>query len=148
MPLPTRSVTVLTSLAVLATLAAVAGCSGAAESGPVAPPSVRTLSPNDSSPVPSPKTAHGVVQVSIDIEDGEVTPSGERVDVMVGQPIRLVVDSDAPDEIHIHSNPEQSFTIKDGADDKEFEFSLHQPGVVEAELHELGDVVVTFAVRP
>jgi plastocyanin len=100
---------------------------------------------DDDSPV---ETDDGAVEIEVEIEDGRVRPSGERVDVEVGQTIRFVVDSDSADEIHVHSTPEHSFSFRAGADDREFEFRLRQPGVVEAELHELGDVVVTLAARP
>ena len=88
------------------------------------------------------------VQIEVEIENGQVTPAGERVDVEIGQPIRFVVDSDAADEIHVHSTPEHSFSFPAGAENREFRFKLTQPGVVEAELHELGDVIVTIAARP
>jgi hypothetical protein len=94
------------------------------------------------------ETEDDAVEIEIEIENGRVTPSGERVDVQVGEPIRLVVDSDAADELHVHSTPEHSFPVKAGDDDKQFEFTLNQPGVVEVELHELGDVVVSLAARP
>lgn len=94
------------------------------------------------------ETEDDAVEVEVEIEDGQVTPSGERVDVEVGQTVRFRVDSDVADEIHVHSIPEHSFRFGAGADDREFEFRLNQPGVVEAELHELGDVVVTLAARP
>lgn len=110
-------------------------------------PSPSTSAPGQSSPGDSP-SEDSAVEIEVEIENGTVTPSGERVDVQVGQPIRFVVDSDAADEIHVHSTPEHSFSFKAGADDREFTFKLTQPGVVEAELHELGDVVVTLAARP
>ncbi|MGH3355813.1 MAG: hypothetical protein ACRDOJ_07930 [Nocardioidaceae bacterium] len=114
------------------------GCGGSAEEGSATEPSPTQQTPADA----------GAVEVEVEIEDGRVSPAGERVDVRLGQTIRLVVDSDAADEIHVHSTPEHSFRVPAGADDKVFEFALRQPGVVEAELHELGDVVVTFAARP
>jgi plastocyanin len=88
------------------------------------------------------------VRVQVRIENGEVTPSGDRVDVEVGQPIQFVVDSDTADEIHVHSTPEHSFAFQAGAENRTFEFRLNQPGVIEAELHEGGDILVTFAARP
>jgi hypothetical protein len=94
------------------------------------------------------ETEDDAVEIEIEIENGRVTPSGERVDVQVGEPIRFKVDSDVADELHVHSTPEHTFAVKAGADDKEFEFTLNQPGVVEVELHELGDVVVSLAARP
>jgi len=88
------------------------------------------------------------VDIHVTIADGEVTPAGERVDVQLGQPIRLVVDSDAADELHVHSSPEHEFEVPAGAHGKVYEFTLNKPGVVEVELHELDEVVVSIAARP
>ncbi len=46
-----------------------------------------------------------------------VTPSGERVEVDVDQPIDLVVTADAPGEIHVHSEPEQRVRVPEGHHD-------------------------------
>lgn len=88
------------------------------------------------------------VEVAVEVENGQVTPSGARVDAQVGQTVRFVVDSDAADELHVHSTPERTFAFPAGAEDREFELRLTRPGVVEVELHELGDVVVTIAAMP
>jgi hypothetical protein len=151
----------LSALVAVATLT-VAGCGGSA--GDSAQPSentsasaspTRESTPDDSASESTPEddgspaeTEDNAVEIEVEIEHGQVTPSGERVDVEVGQTIRLVVDSDAADEIHVHSTPEHSFRIRPGMDDKEFEFRLTQPGVVEMELHEQGDVLATLAARP
>jgi hypothetical protein len=144
-------------LVLVATLS-LAGCGGSSDDS--APPSdgqsaaagaTRQPGPDDSateSGPDDPPTHDNAVEIEIEIEHGRVTPSGERVDVRVGQPIRLVVDSDAPDEIHVHSTPEHAFRVRPGMDDKEFRFRLTQPGVVEMELHEQGDVIATLAARP
>lgn len=155
----------MSALAVVVAMT-VAGCGGSDESmqtsegtpSPTATPSTPSQStpspstPSESSPSPSSRSestpADDAVEIEVEVENGQVTPSGQRVDVEVGQPIRFVVDSDAADEIHVHSTPEHTFTFPAGADDRTFEFKLTQPGVVEAELHELGDVVVTIAARP
>ncbi len=159
-----RRVSALAAAAVLT----LAGCGGSAESGaqPAQSPSDSAGTPDggtsaktSSTPSGSPSSADDgedsavgteddAVEVEIEIEHGNVTPSGERIDVEVGQTIRFVVDSDVADEIHVHSTPEHTFGFGAGVDDREFEFKLTQPGVVEAELHELGDVVVTIAARP
>ncbi|HEX2176851.1 MAG TPA: hypothetical protein VHG70_13165 [Nocardioidaceae bacterium] len=163
----------LSALAAVAVLA-IAGCGGSQDEGaggteasqsptpaPSTPAETTTspASPTESQTSPtesqtdddggSPvETEDDAVEIEVEIENGRVTPSGERVDVELGQTIRFVVDSDAADEIHVHSTPEHTFGFRAGADDREFEFKLDQPGVVEAELHELGDVVVTIAARP
>ncbi len=156
-----RRLPVLVAVAILT----LSGCGGSGEQS--AQPSESTPPPTDApsqttssdagAPTPSQpddkdaspvETDDGAVEIEVEIEHGQVTPSGERVDVEVGQPVRFKVDSDVADEIHVHSIPEHTFGFRAGADDREFEFTLSQPGVVEAELHELGDVVVTLAARP
>jgi len=143
---------------VLVAALSLAGCGGSSEDstrssdGPSSPAgATQRPSPDDSATEPGPDdspTQDNAVEIEIEIEHGQVTPAGERVDVRVGQPIRLVVDSDAPDEIHVHSTPEHAFRVRPGMDDKEFRFRLTQPGVVEMELHEQGDVIATLAARP
>jgi plastocyanin len=169
------AVTALTALAAVVVLM-LAGCGGGGSDDTGAAGNEQTSSPSASepasespseSPSDSPsddasddstddgtggpgdvETEDDAVEIEIEIENGRVTPSGQRVDVQVGEPIRFVVDSDAADEVHVHSTPEHSFRVKPGDDDRQFEFTLNQPGVVEVELHELGDVVVSLAARP
>ena len=54
------------------------------------------------------------VVVEITFKDGEVTPSGDRIEVDAGQPIDLEVTADEPGEIHVHSDPEQEFEYDAG----------------------------------
>jgi plastocyanin len=149
----------LPALAVAATLA-LAGCGGSGDENTQAGDAGATRSaPPATSPTGEPSQTQSrddgpveneddAVEIEVEIENGQVTPSGERVDVALGQTIRFVVDSDVADEIHVHSTPEHTFAFKAGAEDREFEFRLNRPGVVDAELHELGDVVVSIAARP
>lgn len=95
-----------------------------------------------------PADAKGPVEavvVEITEEGGQITPLGETVEVDLGREIRLVVDSDAADELHVHSEPEQSFDVK-AKDDQEFSFTIDAPGTYEVESHELGVVVVKLQV--
>ena len=57
----------------------------------------------------------------------------------------FVVDSDAHDEFHVHSDPEHDFAIEEG-DDQVFTFSIDEPAVYEMESHELGVVIVKFQI--
>ncbi len=88
------------------------------------------------------------VDIHVKIANGQVTPAGERVDVTVGQTIRVIVNSDAADELHVHSSPDHEFEIPAGAHGKVYKFTLDKPGVVEVELHKLDEVVVSLAARP
>jgi hypothetical protein len=83
--------------------------------------------------------------IEITFSGDTVTPSGERVEVGVDQPIDLVVTADKPGEIHVHSVPEQEFAYPEGT--KTFKLQIDRPGVVEVESHDLGKVIVQLEVR-
>ena len=83
--------------------------------------------------------------IEITFSGGTVTPNGERVEVDAGQPIDLVVTADAPGEIHVHSDPEQTFEYAEGTET--FEMAIDRPGVVEVESHTLDQVIVQLEVR-
>jgi hypothetical protein len=85
------------------------------------------------------------VEVEVTIEGGEITPLGETVEAAPGQEIRVVVDSDAHDEFHVHSDPEHELVIEEGRD-QVFTFSIEDPAVYEMESHELGVVIVKFQI--
>ena len=93
-----------------------------------------------------PTPAGQTVRIPVSIQGGSVEPSGERVDVEVGQPIRLVVDSDTEDEIHVHSDPEHEFAVRPGQD-QVFGFRIDRPGVYDVESHHLEVTIVQLEVR-
>ncbi|MEI2712374.1 MAG: hypothetical protein V9G04_03520 [Nocardioides sp.] len=91
------------------------------------------------------ESAQGV-RIDITIEGSKVSPgAGERIQVPVDEPFTLHVTSDAADELHVHSSPEQSFEVAPG--EQTFELTIERPGIVEIELHELGVPVVSLEVR-
>ncbi len=83
--------------------------------------------------------------LDVTIADGVVRPSGETLEAEVGQDIEVRIDSDAADEMHVHSSPEHEFDIKP-ADDQVFRFSIDTPGQVEVETHETETVVAKIVV--
>lgn len=84
------------------------------------------------------------VVVDITFADGEVSPTGERVEAEVGQPIDLVVTADEPGTLHIHSDPEQELDF--GAGEETFKIQIDRPGVVEVESHDLDVVIAQLEV--
>lgn len=113
---------------VLALLLALAGCgSGSGTQGDkaVAPPA----------------------NVDIVFKDGKVMPQGKRVEVKVGQLVRLHVTSDRDDEVHVHSTPEHEYEIATGTKDKIFSFSIDTPGQVAVESHGLDVTILQLVVR-
>jgi hypothetical protein len=84
--------------------------------------------------------------VRVTIKGGNVTPTNEQLEAKVDQPIIFRVDSDAADELHVHSNPEHSFKIEPKPG-QVFQFAVTVPGKVDVELHELKKTLATITVR-
>lgn len=104
------------------------GCSSGAESEPADEPA---------------STAR---TIDIRIANGAVSPANTRTEAAVGQRIELRVDSDATDELHVHSAPAHTFPVT-AASGQQFDFTVTVPGRVEIELHHLGRTVTTLLVR-
>ena len=56
------------------------------------------------------------------------------------------MNSDAADQLHVHSNPEHTFNVepKNG---QSFQFTVDVPGKVDVELHQLDKTVATITVQ-
>lgn len=125
-------------------VSALAGCggSGAASSqatSDAGPANAATRSVTAISPAPATQT------VQVRIEDGRISPPPGRVDVAKGIPLRLVVLSDVPDEVHVHGydletevGPGKPGTLT---------FTADRTGLFEVETHESGKLLVQLAVR-
>jgi plastocyanin len=87
------------------------------------------------------------LSVDIKIADGTVTPTNTTVQAKIGEPITLHVDSDAADELHVHSVPDHEFEVE-AKPGQTFDFTVDVPGSVEVELHHLNRTVATIQVRP
>lgn len=124
----------------------VAACGGSKDSEqPAAPnPTASTISPTDMTDQQRPTDR---LTIDVSIEGGNVTPTNARLEGKVGQPIVLRVNSDAADQLHVHSVPEHTFTVapKPG---QMFQFTVDVPGNVEIELHDLHRVIASVQVRP
>ncbi|WP_111509253.1 hypothetical protein [Mycobacterium kyogaense] len=92
------------------------------------------------------QTAPDRLVLKVTIKGGTVTPTNEQLQAKVKQPIVIQVDSDAADELHVHSTPEHSFPIAVGPG-QSFQFSVDMPGRVDVELHELNKTIATIAVQ-
>lgn len=146
---PTR-----TALAVLLTAAVLTACGGRAEEPTTgsdatatspAPTATGSAEPSGPAEPTEPAEPEGVV-VEVVLEDGRATPLGERVAVEVGEPVTFEVRSDATDELHVHTSPEDAyFTFGPGR--STFEVVVERPGVVEVELHDLGTTLVQLEAR-
>lgn len=88
-----------------------------------------------------------VKSIDITVADGTITPSGDEVDVALGQPIELVVTADAPGEIHVHSDPEQEFEYEGTGGPETFQLRIDRPGQVDVESHTLDELIVKLVVQ-
>ena len=136
----TTSKTTLLTLA--ATALITAGCGGpSGTAGPSSAPS-STAAPQLTDQQDPPTR----LLLDVTIKGGEVTPTNEPLQGAVGEPVVIRVNSDAADQLHVHSNPEHTFTVepKNG---QQFQFVVDVPGKVDVELHELGRTVATITVQ-
>ncbi|MCV7282021.1 hypothetical protein H7J88_20540 [Mycolicibacterium flavescens] len=122
-----------------------AGCGGSPDESSSAPSSQpTTVNPSDMSDVQRPPDR---LTIDISIEGGNVTPTNAQLQGKVNEPIVLRVNSDAADELHVHSVPEHTFQVEPN-DGQQFQFTVDVPGNVEIELHDLNRVVATVQVQP
>jgi hypothetical protein len=132
----------------MATALIAAGCGGSNSSDKAtgsAQPSNQpsTLSPsgmpNDQAPPPR-------LVVDVTIKDGKVTPPNEQLQAGVKEQIVFRVNSDAADELHVHSTPDHNFKVE-ARPMQSFQFTVDVPGKVDVELHKLNQTIATIQVQ-
>lgn len=129
--LKTRVTAVLSAIVLL-----LAGCGG------------EDASPSDSGSSPGASasaTNTSAEVIDVTIKGDEVTPVAEKVNVGLGQPVKLKVTSDRAAELHVHSDPEHEFEVKPGK--HTYAFTLDTPGVVDVEEHESDSLVLRIVVE-
>ena len=94
----------------------------------------------------SPESDTGPTVIDVTFEGDTVTPNGERVEVPVGEEVRLQITADEAGEIHVHSEPEQELAYEAGASTVTIE-PIDRPGTVDLESHDLEKVIVQLEVR-
>lgn len=144
-------ITLKSSVIVLASALALvtAGCGGSGEtqktdgSAGSATPSATTVNPSDMTNQQQVPTR---LLIDVTIKGGEVTPTNQPLKGKVGEPIVVRVNSDAADELHVHSNPEHSFKIEPRSG-QQFQFTVDVPGTVDIELHQLNRTIASVQVQ-
>ena len=125
-----------------------AGCGGGGDSenaqSSSTTPSATTISPSDMQNEQAPPDR---LLIDVTIKGGEVNPTNAALDAKVNEPIVVKVNSDAADELHVHSSPEHTFKIE-AKPAQQFQFTVGVPGKVDIELHQLGTTVATVQVQP
>jgi hypothetical protein len=120
-----------------------AGCGGESPSSTEANTSATSVNPSE---MPDQQAAPDRLVVDVKIQGGNVTPTNARFEASVNEPIVFKVDSDAADELHVHSNPEHSYKIE-AKPGQSFQFTVTVPGKVDVELHDLNKTVATITVQ-
>ena len=123
-----------------------AGCGGSNgtdnASGTSSPPP-STVSPSDMSNEQAPPTR---LVVDVDIKGGNVTPTNQQLQAGVKEQVIIRVNSDAADELHVHSTPEHTFNVE-AKPMQSFQFTADVPGKVDVELHKLNKIIATIQVQ-
>ena len=137
-----RILSILTAAALIT-----AGCGGSTSSdnapgnAPSSQPSTIGPSnmPNDQAPPPR-------LLVDVTIKDGKVTPTNEQLKAGVKEQIIIRINSDAADELHVHSTPDHKFNVE-AKPLQSFQFTVDVPGKVDVELHKLNQTIATIQVQ-
>jgi hypothetical protein len=124
-----------------------AGCGGsngtdnASDTASTSQPS--TASPSDMSNEQAPPAR---LVIDVGIKGGTVTPTNQELQAAVKQQIVIRVNSDADDELHVHSTPEHTFNVA-AKPMQSFLFTADVPGKVDVELHKLNKIIATIQVQ-
>ena len=120
-----------------------AGTASGGSSGSASATASEVASPSASESA-SPRETTGTT-IDIRIAGGEASPQGKAVQVAIGEPVTLRLDSDAPGELRVHSTPEQEIAFEPGSIEKVLTFD--RPGVVDGNSHDLDQLQVRLEVR-
>ena len=124
-----------------------AGCGGSNgsdnASGTPSSSQPSTVNPSDMSNEQAPPTR---LVIDVTIKGGNVTPTNEQLQAAVNEQIIVKVNSDADDELHVHSTPDHTFNVE-AKPGQSFQFTASVPGKVDVELHKANKTVATIAVQ-
>ena len=76
--------------------------------------------------------------------EGDDAPPTERAQVEPGEEVELVIKSDEPGELHVHSEPAQVLAYAAGT--TTLKLTIDEPGVVDVERHEPEALVLQLEV--
>jgi hypothetical protein len=128
-----------------------AGCGDAGEAAESAPspsapsPTSIPTSPSPTTTPPNRTASPNVRVIEVQITHGAVHTAADRVDVLSGEAIRVVVTSDVDDELHVHGADETAVLV--AGEPTSLEFSFDEPGVYEVETHDGGLLLFQLSVR-
>jgi hypothetical protein len=95
----------------------------------------------------SPSVNDDTLTINITIAGGKTTPSGQTINVRVGQKVILNVTRDTDDEIHAHiGGPGSKLPVQAGKP-ATGSFTLDSAGSFEVESHHLEKIIVILNAR-
>ncbi|WP_094354978.1 hypothetical protein [Kineosporia sp. A_224] len=153
---PTRTTTLLLTVAALGAVTLTGCASGSSTAAATSAPAVTTstapaasaTTPSETpteTPTPTPTPTEEGQLVEITVAKGKVTGPKGRVKVKAGSTVILRVTSDVADEIHLHGYDKHADVEKGGTADLRFKATL--TGVFEVELEEKGLQLVQLQVQ-
>ncbi|MBW8751169.1 MAG: hypothetical protein JF565_07045 [Propionibacteriales bacterium] len=83
--------------------------------------------------------------IAVTVGKDSVSPSGTQVQVKRNQPIVFQIDAVEAGELHVHSSPAKAIDFPAGK--SQVQISIDKPGLIEAEIENLGKLVVQLEVR-
>jgi hypothetical protein len=83
--------------------------------------------------------------LDVTIKGDTITPTNKRVEVSMGKPLTITIDSDRSGELHVHSSPEEEIAFDKGTTTKKVTFKT--PGVIEVEEHISDTLIAQLEVR-
>jgi hypothetical protein len=83
--------------------------------------------------------------IAVTVGKDSVSPSGTQVQVKRNQPIVFQIDAAEAGELHVHSSPAKAIDFPAGK--SQVQISIDKPGLIEAEIENLGKLVVQLEVR-
>jgi surface antigen len=143
----TTTPTILKTLTALAAAALItAGCGGSTGADTATSTSGDAPSSTDAPQMSDMQAPPAQLVVDVTIKGGEATPTNAQFNAKANEPIVLRVNSDAADQLHVHSTPEHTFDVqpKNG---QSFQFTVSVPGKVDIELHQLDRTIATVTVQ-
>ena len=126
-----------------ACLLALAGCGGSSGGSKGAGGDV-AVSATPAAQVTAPPPADAKV-IAVTVGKDSVSPSGEQVSVKLNQPIVFQIDAVEAGELHVHTSPAHAIDFPAGK--SQAQISIDKPGLVEAEIENLGKLVVQLEVK-
>jgi hypothetical protein len=125
-----------------------AGCGGSTGTDTASGSAQPSSQPSTVNPshMPNDQAPPTRLDIDVDIKGGNVTPTNQQLQAGLKEQIIIRVNSDAADELHVHSTPEHKFNIE-AKPMQIFQFTVGVPGKVDVELHKLNKTIATIQVQ-